>query len=213
MRMQMRRFLQSYAHCAVVSLLLTTMFVSPVDALSDEDWASCSRAGGNSTSLPIRSCTAVIDEFDKVLEKLVAAYNNRGVAYRSNGETDRAIEDYNQAIHLKSDYYVAINNRGVAHMSKGDLDLAIADYDRVIRIKPDHFAAFYNRAVALSEKGLLEKAIADYDVVVKVDPRNAVFLYQRGMAKLKNGDVTGGESDVRLAESIKPGISATTSRR
>lgn len=209
----MRRFLRSCTQCAVVSLTLTAIFVSPVDALSDEDWISCSRAGVNSTSLPIRSCTAVIDEFERVLEKLVAAYNNRGVAYRSNGETDRAIEDYNQAIHLKSDYYTAINNRGVAHMSKGDLDLAIADYDRVIQIKPDYIAAFYNRAVALSRKGLLDKSIADYDVVIKVDPRNAVFLYQRGMKKLKNGDVTGGEADMRLAETIKPGISDGATRR
>jgi tetratricopeptide (TPR) repeat protein len=206
----MRRLRKSHTAPSVISMLLTAIFVSPVNALSDEDWDSCSRAGGNSIDLPINSCTAAIDEFERVLEKLVAAYNNRGVAYRSNGETDRAIEDYNQAIHLKSDYYVAINNRGVAHMSKGDLDLAIADYDRVIQIKPSYIAAFYNRAVALSKKGLLEKAIADYDVVIKVDPGNAVFLYQRGMTKLKNGDVIGGESDVRSAESIKPGISGAT---
>lgn len=60
----------------------------------------------------------------------IAAYNNRGVAFRSNGEIDRAIEDYDQAIPLKPDYYVAINNRGVAFMNKGALDRAFADFDR-----------------------------------------------------------------------------------
>jgi lipoprotein NlpI len=37
------------------------------------------------------------------------------------------MEDYDQAIHLMPDYYVAINNRGVALTAKGEFDRAIAD--------------------------------------------------------------------------------------
>jgi tetratricopeptide (TPR) repeat protein len=86
----------------------------PASALTDDDWTSCARAGGLSVDLPIRGCTAVIEAARQMLVQLVAAYNNRGVAHRSNGEIDRAIEDYDQAICPKPDYYVAINNRGVA---------------------------------------------------------------------------------------------------
>lgn len=185
----------------------------PARALTDDDWAACSHADRASSSLPIQSCTAVIDEGNKVLEKLAAAYNNRGFAYRLNGEIDRAIEDYAQAIRLSPKFYLAINNRGVAYMTKGNADLAIADFDRVIQLKPDYVAAFYNRAVALSQKSLFDRAVTDYDVVLKVDPKNAVFLYQRGTARLKNGDVVGGESDLRLANSIQPGISELAKRR
>jgi len=100
------------------------------------------------TSRPIarsRGCTAVIKAGQWIIAQLVAAYNNRGVALRPNGELDRAIEDYDQAIRLMPDYYVAINNRGVALMARGELDRAIADFDRVIQLKPDYLAAFGGR--------------------------------------------------------------------
>lgn len=208
-------FLTRFARAALAAVgLMTTVivFAPPAAAVSEEEWRSCARAGGNSVDLPIRGCTAVIDAGRQFLEKLVAAYNNRGVAFRSNGEIDRAIEDYDQAIALKPDYYVAINNRGVALMNKGELDRAIADFDRAVQIKPDYHPAFYSRAVAYGRKGHFGRAIADYDVVIRVDPKNAALLHQRGALKLKSGDATGGEADIRRAESIKPGIAAEMTR-
>jgi len=111
---------------------------------STENGDGC-RAGDLSSDRPTRGCTAVIKAGEWIIAQLVAAYNNRGVALRPNGELDRAIEDYDQAIRLMPDYYVAINNRGVALMARGELDRAIADFDRVIQLKPDYLAAFGGR--------------------------------------------------------------------
>lgn len=197
---------------AVTAALIAAFWASPVSALTDEDWTSCARAGGLSADHPIRGCTAVIEAGQQLLVQLVAAYNNRGVAFRSNGEIDRAIEDYDQAIRLKPDYYIAINNRGVAFMNKGELDRAIADFDRTIRLKPDYFAAFHNRAVAFGRKGLFERAIADYDVIIKIDPKNSVFLYERGTMKAKMGDQVGADVDFRRADSIEPKAQRSTER-
>ncbi len=186
----------------VTAALLATFWASPALALTDEDWTSCARAGVPSIDLPIRGCTAVIQAGQQMLVQLVAAYNNRGVALRSNGEIDRAIEDYDQAIRLKPDYYIAINNRGVALMNKGELDRAIVDFDRTIQLKPDYFAAFHNRAEAFGRKGLFERAITDYDVIIKIDPRNSIFLYERATMKAKMGDQIGADADFRRADSI-----------
>lgn len=158
-----------------------------------------------SSDRPIRGCTAVIKAGERVLAQLVAAYNNRGVAFRSSGELDRAIEDYDQAIRLMPDYHVAINNRGVALMAKGELDRAIADFDRTIQLKPNYLAAFGARAAAFGHKGLLVRAIADLDVVVSADPKNAALIRERGTMKAKIGDHAGAEADFRRAESLAPG--------
>jgi hypothetical protein len=56
--------------------MLAVSWPSPASALSDEDWDSCTRAGEFSSDRPIRGCTAVIKA------------NNRGLAFRSNGELD-----------------------------------------------------------------------------------------------------------------------------
>lgn len=190
---------------AVTTALLVAFWVTTTSAVTVEDWTSCARAGGSSVDLPIRGWTAVIEAGQRMLVQLVAAYNNRGVAFRSNGEIDRAIEDYDQAICLKPEYYVAINNRGVAFMNKGELDRAIADFDRTIQLEPDYFAAFYNRTVAFGRKGLFERSISDYDVIINHDPKNSALFHERGTMKAKMGDQTGADADFRRADSVDLG--------
>jgi hypothetical protein len=94
--------------------MLAVSWPSPASALSDEDWDSCARAGEFSSDRPIRGCTAVIKAGERIIAQLVAPYNNRGLAFRSNGELDWGHRRLDQAIRLMPDYYVAINNRGVA---------------------------------------------------------------------------------------------------
>lgn len=191
--------------------LLAASWLSPAIALSDEDWNSCARAAEVASDRPIGGCTAVIKAGERILVQLVAAYNNRGVAFRSNGELDRAIEDYDRAIRLMPDYYVAINNRGVAWIAKGEFDRAIADFDRAIQLKPDHLAAFGARAAAFGHKGLFDRAIADLDVVIKADPKNAALIHLRGTMKAKIGDQAGADADFRRAEA--PASTGTSPER
>jgi hypothetical protein len=114
----------------------------------------------------------------------------------SPSELDGAIEDYDQAIRLMPDYYVAINNRGVALMARGELDLAIA--------------AFGGRA-AFGRKGVLDRAIVDLDVIIKADPKNVAVIYERGKIRAKSGDKVGAESDFHRAESL--GFDSDSSKR
>ncbi len=194
---------------AIATAALVVSCTPPALALSEEDWDSCARAAELASDRPIRGCTAVIKASERVLAHLVAAYNNRGLAFRSNGELDRAIEDYDQAIRLQPDYYIAINNRGVALMAKGEFDRAIADFDRAIQLKPDYLAAFGARAAAYGHKGLFDRAIADLDVVIKADPKNALFVRERGTMKARLGDRIGAEVDFRRAEALTSGVART----
>ena len=73
---------------AATAAMLAVSWPSPASALSDEDWDSCARAGEFSSDRPIRGCTAVIKAGERIITQLVAAYNNRGLAFRSNGELD-----------------------------------------------------------------------------------------------------------------------------
>lgn len=185
--------------------MLAAPSLSSALALSDEDWDSCARAAEFLSDRPIRGCTAIIKAGERVLAQLVAAYNNRGLVFRSNGEIDRAIEDYDRAIRLMPNYYVAINNRGVALTAKGDFDRAIADFDRAVQLKPDYLAAFGARVTAYARKGLFDRAIADLDVVIKADPKNAALIREGGALKLKIGDRVGAEADFGRAEALTSG--------
>ncbi len=184
------------------ALAALVLWPSSLSALTPEDWNSCARPDGLSTEVSVRACSAIIEAGKKTLEQLAAAYNNRGLARRLNGELEQAIDDYSEAIRLKPDYYIAINNRGVALMSKGEFDAAVNDFSRTIELKPDHLAAYYNRAMAFGRKSAFERAIADYDFVLKADPRNIQLLRERGALKAKSGDQAGADADFRRAASM-----------
>ncbi len=59
----------------------------------------------------------------QVYPEYAAAYNNPGIAYRSLGQHERAIEDYNEAIRLNPQNPLPYTNRGVAYGRWGTVKL------------------------------------------------------------------------------------------
>ena len=84
------------------------------------------------------------------------AYNNRGIAYGSKGDYDRAIADYNEAIRLDPKITPSpTTTAALAYNGKGDYDRAIADYNEAIRLDPKYAAAYNNRGNRLQQQGRL----------------------------------------------------------
>ena len=81
------------------------------------------------------------------------AYLNRGIAYGSKGEHDRAIADFDKVLSLKPKNANAYLNRGVAYAHKGKYDRAIADYDKALDLNINNASAYLNRGVAYVNKG------------------------------------------------------------
>ena len=176
-------------------------------AQSPRDWSQCIGREDPMIDVVIEGCTAVIQSGQDPPQKLATAFDNRGVAYRLKGEYDRALQDYEQAIHLNPDNAHAYNNRGIIYRIKGNYDRAIADYDEAIWLKRGDFpAAFYNRALAYADKGEYEHSLTDFDVVMRFDAKNALALYARGLTLLKKGDAEAGKADISAAKAINPHI-------
>ena len=82
-----------------------------------------------------------------------------GVALQGQGKLQQAIQVFNKAIHLKSDYPEAYYNRGNILTKLGQLEETLASYDQAIQLKPDYAQAYNNRGNALTELGQLEAAV------------------------------------------------------
>ena len=56
------------------------------------------------------------------------------MAYDGNGDFDRAITDYDEAIRLNPGADDTYNNRGISYFHKKEFDRAIADHGQAIQL-------------------------------------------------------------------------------
>lgn len=105
-------------------------------ALADDD-AKCAGTAkqGITPDMVIEACTAIIREGGSPLT-LAAAYYNRGNAHFDRKEWALAIDDYDHALDLRSNYPTAMFNRGLAKKHAGDNTGGDADIAASKTMKP-----------------------------------------------------------------------------
>src|SRR6202022_3213387 len=88
----------------------------------------CNGKDRSSPDVQIDGCTEVLQSGSEMPVTLAIAHNNRGNAYTAKREYDHAIQDYDEAIKLSSDYAPAFNNRGVVYLKRREYDRALQDF-------------------------------------------------------------------------------------
>ncbi|MGO9269918.1 MAG: tetratricopeptide repeat protein [Terriglobia bacterium] len=167
----------------------------------DQDWSRCQ---DSDAYLRIDGCTAVIQGGGQTSPNLARAFYNRGAAYATAVQYDRAIQDFDQAIRLEPDFAEAFNGRGSAYSDEGQYDRAIQDYDEAIRLTPDYADAFNNRGNAYLNKGQYDSAVQDYDEAVRLEPDYAYPFNNRGIAYYLTGQYDSAIQDYDQAIRLKP---------
>lgn len=124
----------------------------------------------NRTALWKNSDTLWTDVIKKYPNKAPVAHNNRGTYYRAEKQMQKALEDFNLAIQLLTDYQLAYVNRGNVYFSLNENEKALADYNKGLEIKKDDAKAFCNRAAVYFQLGQYEKAIEDGTNALKYKP-------------------------------------------
>ncbi len=111
----------------------------------------------------------------------------RASAWWALGKSEKAVEDFDQAIKLGYEEPHAYSSRGLFHASIGNFDNAIADYNKALELDPESIAPLINRAAVYMAQGEVEKAIGDYTAALKQKPGNASLLRQRAIALKADG--------------------------
>jgi lipoprotein NlpI len=140
-------------------------------------------------------------------------YNSRGNAYVAKGLFDLAIADFNKAIELKPNYYVAYNSSGRTYIHKGDLNKALADINRAIELNPNYAHAFNNRGIIYTDKGQLDQAIADYNKAIELDPKHYWAYRNRGRYYVRMGKLDMALTDFSKSIELNPLYDAAYSSR
>jgi tetratricopeptide (TPR) repeat protein len=105
------------------------------------------------------------------------------------------MSDYDTAIELDPENFMAHYNRGILRVQVGDDNRAIEDFDYVLKMEPNNLMAIYNRAELLYKTGNLRAAIRDYTRVIEQYPNFWAGLQRRADCYRRLGMTNQAELD------------------
>ncbi len=108
----------------------------------------------------------------KYATDLAIAYQGRGYAFAKNQQFQEAIQDYTEALKLKSNDPRIYEQRAAVEMKTYDYDKALADYSELIKLKPNEVRYLNYRAYVYEVKDDVQNSMVDAEKVLKLDPNN-----------------------------------------
>ena len=108
------------------------------------------------------------------------AYNNRGLAYFSIGEYEKAIKDYSTSIKIYFSYKNAYINRAKAYFAIGKYEKALEDYNVLINFGSRNARIYNDRGVVYGTVGNFHLAMTDFSQAIILDPKYVEAYNNRG---------------------------------
>lgn len=109
-------------------------------------------------------------------------YTLRASTHWAQGNTEKALADFDQAIQLGYQEAHAYASRGLFYSSVGEHEKAVQDFSTAIEKDSADEVALMNRASVYLTLGEFEKAIDDYTSALAIRSENPVLYSQRAVA-------------------------------
>ena len=107
-------------------------------------------------------------------------HNNRGVALMGQQFTERAADEFAEALKDDPRLVQAAINEGIALMALEKLEEARKAFQEAIALDPNRAQAWYNLGLLQHANNELEAALASFQRAAQIDPRDVDTLYFEG---------------------------------
>ncbi|HET9468696.1 MAG TPA: tetratricopeptide repeat protein [Vicinamibacterales bacterium] len=177
-----------------------------ISALTPPSARAQARCGHPDPEISISACTAVIQAGRARGRELADAHTERGIAYVTLLDYDRALQDFADAIRIDKTFVKALANRGAVHGAKQEFDKAIEDFTSVLQLEPRSAHAYADRAGMHRLNGQQDEAIRDYTEAIRIDPAFADALLNRAITLAGTGRCADAIADfTRVIELSRTG--------
>lgn len=128
----------------------------------------------------------------------------KGNTSLNEGDTDKALYYYNEALKIDGCFADALNNAGTISHNVGHYEEAIVQYSKAIECNPAFVDAWFNRANSYYESGVYFSALSDIDHIVKTKPDTAAVHFLKGLVLTKQRDYPGALEAFQRALELGP---------
>ncbi len=104
--------------------------------------------------------------------RICEGYNSRGVGYLKNKQYQKALNDFNTAIHWNSIFNEPYLNRGVTYRLTQLYDSAISDFNKVIELDSNNVQGLISRGLTYKINSKADLALKDFEKVVRLEQEN-----------------------------------------
>lgn len=107
------------------------------------------------------------------------AYFNRGICYRRQGDLEKSISDFKEAIKMRNDRPSAHNNLGLSCFENDEFEESLIHYKKAIDLEPSS-VHYNNRGLAFYHFDKLEEAAVDFEKAIELDPLDSTIYFNLG---------------------------------
>ncbi|WP_017295451.1 serine protease [Geminocystis herdmanii] len=143
----------------------------------------------------------------------VDEYLNRAKDYYEQGEYEKAIDEYNQALKINPNFAESYFYRGSTYGTINKYDNAISDLNQALKINPTFAHAYLSRGIIYANQQQYTKAISDLNEALKINPNFAYAYYNRGTSYLYLKQYEKALSDLNEALKINPNYAEAYNNR
>jgi cellulose synthase operon protein C len=137
-------------------------------------------------------------------EERAAKHYQRGVELAEQGEPEKAILEFRNALRADELHAPALYGIAEALEARGDLRGAVGHLQRVIEIDPSHVEARVKLAQAMLLGGALDEAAKHAEAAYAVAPKNPDVLAVRAAVTLRLGEPEKALIDAKAALALAP---------
>jgi TolB-like protein/Flp pilus assembly protein TadD len=137
-------------------------------------------------------------------------YKALGLAYDDLGRAHAALEQYEKAVEINPNFFLALRNIGLINYRTGNLDRGLAAAVKVVSLAPDDIMGYFQVGMMLLALDLDSAAQAWQQRGRRLDHENPFPLLGLGLLYLTRGDITKArevsDSLLKLAPSFPLGL-------
>ena len=130
-----------------------------------------------------RDYPAAIKDFDQAIKLNANStyyFNNRGFAYRNNGETDRAIADYQPVHQAQGGIRARLLQPWHGLLREARFRARAQDMNQAIKLNPNYAATFHDRGVLYYDKNRYDPSIPEADQAIKIVANYPISFNKQG---------------------------------